>query len=153
MKLQNSVVRACVKDSVSMGMIVALIACIPATTATHAQTQEPSTVLISSRAVALNQETGKVYAVETSRSAVSVFDPQTRSTSSIRVGTGPIAIAVNDTTNRVYVANSGGGSVSVIDGKSDSVLATLNVGPRPYVISSNSATNRIYVSNTFSDQI
>src|SRR5260370_29736391 len=59
----------------SIGVILALFACVAVTTPTQAQTEEPSTALISSRAVALNPETGKVYAVETSRNLVSVFDP------------------------------------------------------------------------------
>jgi YVTN family beta-propeller protein len=135
-----------------MSVILALLVCI-AYSLGHAQTKEPSTALISSRSISLNPETGKVYAVETSHSKVSVFDPKTKSISNIRVGSGPTAIAVNAATNRIYVANSESGSVSVIDGKNDSVLATLTVGPRPYVVAVNPATNKIYVSNTFSDLI
>src|SRR5256885_54844 len=134
-----------------MGLMLALLACDA--TRAHGQTEAPSTALISSRAVALNPETGKVYAVETRRSLVWVFDPQTESMSSVRVGAGPVAIAVNTATNRIYVANSDGGSVSVMDGKNKSVLATVSVGPRPYVVAGNPATNRIYVSNTFSNLI
>ena len=134
-------------------MAVALLGCVTFTIPAYAQTQEPKTALISSRAVALNPKTGKVYAVQTSRSVVLVFDPQTESMSSVRVGAAPIAIAVNAATNRIYVANSKGGSVSVIDGKNDSVLATLREGSLPYVVAVNPATNRIYVSNTFSNLI
>src|SRR5437660_69088 len=138
--------------SISMPLILTLLACVASTLAL-AQTEEPSTALISSRGIALNPETGKVYAVETNRGFVSVFDSKTKSISNIRVGAGPTAIAVNAATDRIYVANSEGGSVSVIDGKNDSVMATLTVGPRPYVVAVNPATNRIYVSNTFSDLI
>src|SRR6266581_1818513 len=138
---------------VSMAVVVALLACVAFSIQAHAQTKQPSTALISSRGVALNPETGKVYGVETSRGFVSVFDPKTKSMSNVRVGAGPIAIAVNAVTDRVYVANSEGGSVSVIDGKNDSVLASLSVGPHPYVVAVNPATNRIYVSNTFSNLI
>src|SRR5947207_4310212 len=136
-----------------MFVILALLPCVVASSRAHPQTKEPSTVLISSRSLALNPETEKVYTVETSRSKVSVFDPKTKSMSSVNVGAGPIAIAVNAATNKIYVANSEGGSVSVIDGNNDSLLATLTVGPRPYVLAVNPATNRIYVSNTFSDLI
>src|SRR6202011_4152323 len=136
-----------------MGVLVVLLACGALKTLPHAQTEEPSTGLLSSRAIALNPETGKVYAVEISRGVVSVFNPQTKSTSSIRVGAGPVAIAVNPATDRIYVANSEGGSVSVIDGRNDSVLATLDVGPRPYVVALNPVTNNIYVSNVFSNVI
>jgi YVTN family beta-propeller protein len=135
------------------GVVLAFFACVDFTSVAHAQSGEPSTALISSRAVALNPETGKVYAVDTRRNAVLVFDPRTQSVSSVRVGAGPIAIATNAAINRIYVANFEGGSVSVIDGTNDSVLATLGVGPRPYVVAVNPATNRIYVSNTFSNLI
>ena len=136
-----------------MSVVPLLFACIALTILARAQKNEPSTALISSRGIALNPETGKVYAVERSRSFVLVFDPKTKSMSSVRVGAGPVAIAVNAATDRIYVANSEGGSVSVIDGKNDSVIATLTVGPRPYVVAVNPATNRIYVSNTFSNLI
>jgi YVTN family beta-propeller protein len=129
------------------------VTCIALTIPEQAQIQEASTALISSRGIALNPETGKVYVVETSHSAVSVFDPKTKSISNRHVGAGPVAIAVNSVTNRIYIANSESGSVSVIDGKNDSVIATLSVGPHPYVVAANPATNKIYVSNTFSNLI
>jgi YVTN family beta-propeller protein len=135
-------------------LILSLFPCFGAATSAQTRTQEPSTELInSSRAVALNPKTGKVYAVETKRSLLLAYDPQTKSMSSIRVGQGPVAIALNAATNRIYVANSDGGSISVIDAGSDSLIATVNVGPRPYVVAVNPVTNRIYVSNTFSDLI
>ena len=111
--------------------MVALLVCAGATTVAHAQNAEPSTALIGGRGIALNSRTGKVYAVDSRRSSVSVFDPRAKSTTSVRVGAEPVAIALNEATDRIYVANSEGGSVSVIDGKSDSVLATLQVGPLP----------------------
>jgi YVTN family beta-propeller protein len=91
--------------------------------------------------------------VESGKSAISVFDPEKNSVSSVRVGASPAAIAIDEATNRIYVANNGGESVSVIDGESDAVLATVSVGRLPYVIAANAATNKIYVSNTFSDVI
>src|SRR5258708_23455407 len=89
----------------SIRVILALFACVAVTTLAHAQTEEPSTALISSRAVALNPETGKVYAGETSRNVSSVFDPQTESLSSVRVGAGPNPIAVDVVPDRIHVAN------------------------------------------------
>ena len=136
-----------------IGVLLAVLGQLSSTTPACAQTAEPSTMLISRQALALNSETGKVYAVETDRNVVSVFDPQTKSISRIPVGAAPVAIAVNTSKNRVYVANSEGGSVSVIDGKNDSVMAAVEVGPRPYALAVNPATNRIYVSNVFSDVV
>src|SRR5258708_12853144 len=125
----------------SIGVILALFACVAVTPLPHAQTEEPSTALISSRAVALNPETGKVYAVETSRNVVSVFDPQTESMSSVPVGAGPIPIPVNPATDKIYFANSEGRSVSLISATTHSQLSTLTVTPRHYFVSVNSATN------------
>jgi len=105
---------------------------------------------ISPRGIALNPETHKVYAVNTTAGTVTeqggVGNPQ-----EIKVGAEPEAIAVNPVTNRVYVANSGSGNVSVIDGATDRVVATVNVGDLPYVIAANPATNKVYISKTFSN--
>src|SRR5215467_9868569 len=115
------------------------------------QWEAPSTGLLNStRAVAINSRTGKVYAVDPSRNAVVIFDPVTRATAHVTVGKAPVAIAVNEPTNTIYVANSGGDTVSAIDGKTDALKKDIKVGPRPYVLAANPATNKIYVSNTFS---
>src|SRR5215467_12494445 len=115
------------------------------------QVEAPSTGLLNStRAVAINSRTGKVYAVDSARNAVEIFDPAKRATARVAVGEAPVAIAVNEPTNTIYVANSGGDTVSAIDGKTDMVTKDIKVGPRPYVLAANPATNKIYVSNTFS---
>jgi DNA-binding beta-propeller fold protein YncE len=81
-----------------------------------AQTVEPTTGLVSSKAVVLNSRTGKVYAVDPAQNAVVVFDSAKRVSLRVAVRAAPVAIAVNEATNRVYVANAGGETVSVIDG-------------------------------------
>src|SRR5262245_29462652 len=87
------------------------------------QVEAPATGLLNStRAVAINSRTGKVYAVDSARNAVEIFDPVTRTTARRTVGEAPVAIAVNEPTNTVYVANSGGDSVSAIDGKTDDLM-------------------------------
>jgi YVTN family beta-propeller protein len=118
-----------------------------------AQTQsETLTVtLISSRAIVFNPITRKVYAVDRNRDAVSIFDPRTASTSSVKVGAAPVAIAMNPVNGRVYVANAGAGTVSVLDAAKEVVVATVRVGNNPYVLAVNERTNKIYVSRTFSD--
>src|SRR5215475_11525447 len=114
------------------------------------QVEAPSTGLLNStRAVAINSRTGKVYAVDSARNAVEIFDPVNRATARVAVGEAPVAIAVNEPTNTIYVANSGD-TVSAIDGQTDILTKDIKVGPRPYVVAANPATNRIYVSNTFS---
>jgi YVTN family beta-propeller protein len=118
------------------------------------QAGEPSTSLLNAtRAIALNAKTGKVYAVDRTRDAVSVFDQEKAATASVNVGKDPVALAINEKTNRIYVANNGGGSVSVIDGNTDAVVETVNVGSLPYVLAVNPVTDKIFVSNTFSDAI
>src|SRR5262249_39143498 len=102
--------------------------------------QEPSTSMLSPRAVAANPQTGKVYAVDSKSGVVAVFNTRTSSVSRVNVGTMPIALAVNSADNRIYVANFRGASLSVIDGDSDSVVATLPVGERPYAVAVNPAT-------------
>src|SRR5450631_148629 len=114
----------------------------------------PSTALLNgARAVVLNSQTGKAYAVDAGHNAISIFDPEKNSIASVPVGASPVAIAINDTTNRVYVANNGGASVTVVAGQTDTALATVSVGALPYVLAVNPATNKIYVSNTFSKPI
>jgi DNA-binding beta-propeller fold protein YncE len=45
---------------------------------------------------------------------VTVIDGATNATSTVIVGTGPIAIAVNPITNTIYAANNNSNSVTVI---------------------------------------
>jgi YVTN family beta-propeller protein len=115
--------------------------------------QEPATTLLSTRAIALNSATGKLYAAEPLHGTVAVYDPHSNATSRIKVGSEPLAIAINEKTNRIYVANHGSGTVSVVDGASGSVSSTIDVGALPYVVAVNAAANRTYVSNVFSDVI
>ena len=109
--------------------------------------------LLSSRAIAFNPVSGKVYAVDTLRGAVIVIDGKTHVSRQVPVGAGPVSLAINSRTNRVYVANNGAGSMSVLDGVTDTVLTTLDVGRTPYVLAADEVANRVYVSNTFSGAI
>ncbi len=118
---------------------------------TSAQQPEPADKLISTRALALNPQTGKVYAIDSDANSVAVYDPHKNSTTEIKVGAEPIALAINAATNRIYVVNHTAGTISVIDGSTDTVTATIDVGAQPYVVAVNPATNQAYVSNTFSD--
>ena len=101
----------------------------------------------------MNPNTGKVYAVDRRRAAVVVFSPEKAESTTVKVGSEPVALAVSEPTNRIYVANHAGGSVSVIDGTKDAVVATVNVGALPYVLAVNPVTNKIFVSNSFSDVV
>jgi len=135
--------------------LVAVVLIVGATaTAAPSPAQEPSTSLRNAtRAIALNTRTQKAYAVSESRDAVVVYDPENKTTASIKVGKSPVALAVNEPTNRIYVANNGSGSVGVIDGAKDVVAATIDVGALPYVLAVNPVANTIFVSNTLSDVV
>ena len=112
-------------------------------------TPAASGLRVSPHGIALNQQTGKFYAVSTAQDAVMVLDADGQFLERVRVGKEPESITVNPDTNRIYVANSGSGTVSVIDGATDKVLATVPVGDLPYAIAANRQTNKVYVSRTF----
>jgi YVTN family beta-propeller protein len=135
-----------------MDIVVPIAALIAMSASSSAQ--QPSTSLLNAtRAIAIDTSTRKAYAVSESQDAVLVYDPEKKTTASMKVGKWPVALAINEVTHRIYVANNGSGSVSVIDGVHDTVLATVDVGALPYVLAVNPATNKIFVSNTFTDVI
>ena len=111
----------------------------------------PAGERISPRAVMLNPESGKIYAVNSEEGTLTIVSDSGRSAAKIRVGARPSTIGINPVTNRIYVGNQEDGTVSVIDGKSDRLLATVTVGDLPYVVTANSAAGKIYVSRTFSN--
>lgn len=112
---------------------------------------EGSGIRISAHGVVVNSQTGKFYAVNTSKGTVTVLDGNGRLLARTPVGKNPVSIALNPDTNRVYVANSDSGNVSLLDGKTDKVIATVPVGDLPYTIAVNRMANKVYVSRTFSD--
>lgn len=120
-------------------------------TATHESKTSPNGIRINQDGIALNPQTGKFYAVNTTQDTVTVLDGEGRFLTRIHVGKEPTSIAIHATTNRVYVANGGSGSVTVIDGATDKAITNIPVGDLPYSIAVNQATNKVYVSRTFSD--
>ena len=112
---------------------------------------EGNAIRISPHAIVVNPQTGKFYAVNTAKDAVTVLDSNGHFLARTPVGKEPLSIALNPDTNRIYVTNSSSGNVSVIDGKTDKAIATVPVGDLPYTIAVNRASNKIYVSRTFSD--
>lgn len=114
-------------------------------------TAEGNGIRISAHGIVVNPRTGKFYAVNAAKHAVTVLDGNGHFTARTPVGKEPVSIAVNPNTNRVYVTNSGSANVSVIDGNTDQVIATVPVGDLPYTIAVNRVANKVYVSRTFSD--
>jgi len=77
---------------------------------------------------------------------VSVFDSNSGSTKSIRVGVSPTSIAVDPFFSKIYVANARSDSVSVIDGINDSKIGKdIPVGKAPVYVAASGG--RIYVAN------
>jgi YVTN family beta-propeller protein len=132
-------------------LIITLLALAIAPALLAQRDARPGGGLVSRDAITVNAATGKVYAVETDRGAVAVFNGAGSSTTSVKVGAGPIAVAVNFITGRAYVLNHESGTITVLDGRSDATLATIDVGGRPFSIAVDPSTNKVYVSNVFSN--
>ena len=144
-------VAGCIQLALAILVVLAAVGWNALPAMAQAGGHAPTVALINNRAIVFNPATRKVYAVDKSRNAVSIFDEGTNSSSSAKVGDGPVAIAINSVTGRIYVANAAAGTVTVLDGNKDVVVGTVNVGKNPYVLAVNERTNEIYVSNTFSD--
>jgi uncharacterized protein len=105
-------------------------------------------------AVAVNENTGRVYIVNHDSASVTVIDGKTRSAiATVSTGRGPEGIAVNPLTDRVYVANAGDSSVTVIDGATSMVVATVPTGSYCQAVAVNPATNKIYVANNYAHSV
>ncbi|HEX2917264.1 MAG TPA: YncE family protein [Edaphobacter sp.] len=71
-------------------------------------------------AVAINQNTGRVYAVNAGSRSVSVIDEVSGSViASVPTAARPYAIAVDPSANRVYVSNTFSNMLTVIDGETN----------------------------------
>jgi YVTN family beta-propeller protein len=83
-----------------------------------------------------------------------VIDGATALTTTVPVGSNPLAIGVNPLTNRIYVANAaiGSGTVTVIDGDTNGTTNILS-GFSPWAVAVNTVTNRVYVANNGGDTV
>ena len=61
---------------------------------------------------------------------MTVIDGATNATTTVAVGTDPLAVAVNPVTNKIYVANDGSNNVTVIDGATNTTT-TVPPGTTP----------------------
>ena len=96
-----------------------------------------------SRAIAVNPNTGRVYAVNEFNNSVIVIDGATHTTREVPVGRRPQYVAVNGTTNKIYVSNAQDASLSVIDGNTLAVTTLVINGSGPILV--DETINRIYV--------
>jgi len=83
---------------------------------------------------------------------VTVINGTTNATTTVAVGTNPVAVAVNPATNTIYVANYGSANVTVINGATNATT-TVAVGTNPHGVAVNPVTNKIYVSNLSSNNV
>ena len=117
------------------------------------QPKPPSGGLINPRAIAYCPATRKVYAVDTSHGAVTIYDDAHGTRHTVKVGAEPISVAVNTANGMAYVANGGDGTVSVVNGATDAVVATVRVGSHPYSIAANAKTGKVYVTHTYGNEL
>ena len=90
--------------------------------------------------------TNQIYVANQTDGTVTVINGATNGTSTVTVGSSPVAVAVNPITNLIYVANSGSDTVTAINGATDATT-TVSVGSAPSAISVDQAANKIYVTN------
>jgi YVTN family beta-propeller protein len=141
------------RAALAWSILASTIAVVARPAPAQLQTDAPSSGLINPRAIVFSPATGKVYAVDTSRGAVQIYNDAGKQMHRVSVGAAPVSIAVNGENGRVYVANAGDGTVSVIDGNSDAVAATIPIGSHPYSIAADPATGKVYITHTFGDQL
>ena len=116
--------------------------------------QQPAAVqsmLINPRAIAVDSERHRMYAVDQAGGRVVVLDSVSGASWNIPVGKAPDALAIDPGANRIYVANSGSNTVSVIDGATETVTATFPAGRIPYAIQLDPGMHKAFVTNTYSD--
>jgi YVTN family beta-propeller protein len=110
--------------------------------------KQPSSIQVGPKpwAVAVNEDTRRLYAANEFDNTVTVADLDTEAIiATLTVGTGPNAAAVNRTTGRVYIANAFSNDVTIIE--DDQVVGSVRAGASPWDIAVDEATNRIYVAN------
>jgi YVTN family beta-propeller protein len=102
--------------------------------------------------IAINADTGKIYASHSGNGTVAVIDAESGSiikVVEIEDGRNSLdGIAVNSQTNKIYVASSYGNKLRVIDGTTDTVINSVQVGLYPVGVAIDSITNRVYVAST-----
>jgi YVTN family beta-propeller protein len=73
-------------------------------------------------------------------------------TTTVAVGTYPLALALNPVTNKIYVANYQSANVTVIDGATNGT-ATVPAGANPQTLAVNPVTDKVYVANRLSSTV
>ncbi|OLF17655.1 hypothetical protein BU204_10590 [Actinophytocola xanthii] len=107
------------------------------------------------RAVAVNQETGRIYVLNGAPPGspntvdLTVVDRRTLSvvtTVSLPTGQAATDVVVNERTNRVYVSNTAHGRLHVIDGATNTELPSIVIPRGPTGMAVDENTNTVYVA-------
>lgn len=102
------------------------------------------TVGLAPVAVAVNQNTNRIYVANLLSQSVSVIDGTTDTVvATVATANRPVAVAVNTVTNKIYVDENDDGSV--IDGASNSTTGVFLIGS-PNGIAVNQQLNKTYVT-------
>ncbi|RAV23076.1 S-layer homology domain-containing protein [Paenibacillus contaminans] len=139
-----------------MLVIILLAAAFPAGQA-GASASSSSTISTGRgpHAVAVNQETSRVYVANADGDTVTVLQDTyegVQAVAAVQTGMTPYAVALNPVTNKIYVVNADSDNVTVIDGRTNDTV-TVPVGVQPFAVAVNSVTNKIYVANVGSGNV
>jgi YVTN family beta-propeller protein len=105
----------------------------------------------STRAVAVNSMTGKVYFANRDNN-ITAIDGITKHATRLNSGGVPIAMEVHPVTGRLYVLHRGSNDLTVLDGNTGAA-DTIPVGTRPVALAINPVTNKVYVANAGSQDV
>jgi YVTN family beta-propeller protein len=101
------------------------------------------------RAVAVGEQTHRVFVANAGDNSLSVLDTRTGAVlRTIAVGAAPAAVTVDEPTRRVFVAEAGANSVRVLDARTGATLHTVHVGAAPTAVAVDVLTARVFVANS-----
>ena len=100
------------------------------------------------RGVAVNSNSGLIYAVLYLNGTTVALDPQTLGTVFRVVTPSPYTVTVNSLTNKVYVSQGERASLVVIDGSVGSVVALIQGAGTPYAMAVDETHNLVFGADT-----
>jgi YVTN family beta-propeller protein len=106
------------------------------------------------RAVAVAEQTQRVFVANAGDNSLSVLDARTGAVlRTVPVGAVPAAVAVDEPTHRVFVAEAGANSVRVLDAHTAVTLRTVPVGAAPTALAVDVPTARVFVANSGNNSV
>jgi YVTN family beta-propeller protein len=99
--------------------------------------------------MAIDPNTGKLYAANLGANEIAEIDPKTRQV--LRRfpagGERPTQMVIDGKTSRLFVTNQGSGDISVLDTRTGNLIRTVKTGAGALGIGFNPSNNRVYVAN------